>query len=171
MVAPDLLGKLLAAGEGPGSVVGRIVETEAYTVDDPASHSFRGPTARNGVMFGPPGHLYVYRSYGIHWCANVVTGGLGDAQAVLIRAVELVDGVELARQRRSGRTDRELTNGPGKVCQALGIDGTHDGVHVTELSSPVRILDDGHPPPARPITGPRIGITKAIDVPWRFRSP
>jgi len=171
MVAPDLLGKLLATGEGPESVVGRIVETEAYTADDPASHSFRGPTVRNRVMFGPAGHLYVYRSYGIHWCANVVTGDVDDGQAVLLRAVALVDGVDLARERRSGRMDRELANGPGKVCQAFGIDGTHDGVDLTQLWSPIRILDDGTPPPARPVAGPRVGITKAIEVPWRFRSP
>lgn len=170
-MARDLLGKLVATGEGVSSVVGRIVETEAYTADDPASHSFRGETARNRPMFGPPGRLYVYRSYGIHWCANVVTGAAGDGQAVLLRAVELTDGIELARARRGGRADRELVNGPGKLCQAFGIDGRHDDIDLTSRSSAVRILDDGTPPPRHPIVGPRVGISKAVDVPWRFRSP
>lgn len=170
-MAVELLGKLLVVDCAGDRSSGRIMETEAYTSDDPASHSFRGPTPRNAVMFGPAGHLYVYRSYGIHWCANVVTGDIGDGQAVLLRAVGLVDGVGVARERRNGRPDRELADGPGKVCQAFAIDGSHDGVDVTQLSSPVRILDDGTPPPVRPITGPRVGITRATDVPWRFRSP
>lgn len=171
MAASELLGKLLTAATGPTTVVGRIVETEAYTADDEASHSFRGETPRNRVMFGPPGRLYVYRSYGLHWCANVVTGAAGDAQAVLLRAVELVDGIDVARERRGGRADRDLTNGPGKLCQALGIDGRHDGVDLTASASPIRIVDDGTPPPSVPLVGPRVGITKAVDVPWRFRIP
>ncbi len=119
-------------------------------------------------MFGPGGHLYVYRSYGIHWCANVVTGAEGDGQAVLVRAIDPVDGAEVMLRRR-GRLP--LADGPGKLCQALGIDGSHDGVDLTDRRAAVTILDDGTPPPADPIVGPRIGITKAVDMPWRFRIP
>lgn len=150
-------------------VSGRIVETEAYMRDDPASHSHRGPTARNRTMFGPAGHLYVYRSYGLHWCANVVTGAAGDGQAVLVRAVTPVDGVDVVTARRAGRTARELSNGPGKLCEALGIGGHDDGLDLTDPRSPIRIVDDGTSPPSDPITGPRVGITKATDRPWRYR--
>ena len=148
---------------------GRIVETEAYTADDPASHSFRGRTPRNAVMFGPPGRLYVYRSYGLHWCANVVTGVPGDGQAVLVRALVPVDGLDTMRSRRPGRRDRVLADGPGKLTLALAIVGTDDGVDLTAPSSPIRITDDGTPPPLVPLVGPRVGITKAVDTPWRFR--
>ncbi len=155
-------------------VSGRIVETEAYLRDDAASHSFNGSTARNAVMFGPPGRLYVYLSYGIHVCANVVTGSDGDGQAVLLRAVAPVSGLDVMRSRRTGRLDRDLTNGPGKLCAALGLTLSDNGAvlcdDVVDASSPIRILDDGTPPPPDPIVGPRIGITKAIDTPWRFRS-
>lgn len=150
---------------GGSRLTGRIVETEAYTTDDPASHSFRGPTLRNAVMFGPAGHLYVYRSYGIHWCANVVTGTEGDGQAVLLRSVDPVEGVDEMLRRR-GRTP--LTDGPGKLCQAFGIDGDDDGTDLCG-EGPIRILDDGLAPRIDPIAGPRIGITKAVDTPWRFR--
>ncbi len=146
---------------------GRIIETEAYAADDPASHSFRGRTARNAVMFGAAGYLYVYLSYGIHCCANVVTGAEGDGQAVLLRALEPIDGIDEMLRRR-GRTP--LADGPGKLCQALGIGLGDDGVHL-KGSSPIRIFDDGTPPPAAPIVGPRIGVTKAVDQPWRFRAP
>lgn len=149
---------------------GRIVETEAYVRSDPASHSFNGPTARNAVMFGPPGRLYVYVSYGIHCCANVVTGVDGDGQAVLLRAVVPVEGLDVIRARRVGRPDRHLADGPGKLCEALGITLADDGAAVTDASSPIRVIDDGTPPPD-PIVGPRIGITKAVDAPWRFRTP
>jgi len=145
---------------------GRVVETEAYTADDPASHSFRGRTPRNGVMFGPPGRLYVYLSYGIHRCANVVTGAEGDGQAVLIRAIEPLAGVEEMLLRR-GRTP--LADGPGKLCQALGI-GLGDNGAVLCGPGPIRLLDDGTEPPSEPIVGPRVGITKAVDTPWRFRT-
>ncbi len=144
---------------------GRITETEAYTADDPASHSFRGRTERNAVMFGPPGHLYVYLSYGIHRCANVVTGADGDGQAVLIRSLDPLEGIDSMRSRR-GRLP--LADGPGKLCQALGIDLDDDGVDLT--AGAVRIVDDGTPPPTAPLTGPRVGITVAVDRPWRFRS-
>lgn len=150
---------------------GRIVETEAYTADDPASHSFAGRTARNEVMFGPPGRLYVYLSYGIHRCANVVTGPDGDGQAVLLRAVEPLLGIESMRRRRAGRPDRDLANGPGKLCAALGIELLDDGADLCGPSGTIRILDDGTPSPADPIIGTRIGITKAVDTPWRFRTP
>ncbi len=167
VVARDLLGKVLVVERGGTRASGRIVETEAYTADDPASHSFRGRTARNEVMFGPAGHLYVYLSYGVHCCANVVTGAEDDGQAVLIRALEPLDGVEQMFERR-GR--HPLADGPGKLCQALGITLDDTGTDVTAPSSTISMLDDGTPPPADPIIGPRVGITKAVDVLWRFRS-
>ena len=168
IVAPELLNKLLVVTTNGMRCAGRITETEAYTGDDPASHTFNGETGRNRVMFGPAGHLYVYLSYGIHQCANVVTGEVGDGQAVLIRAVEPVEGIDVMRVRRS-RPDRELANGPGKLCQALGIEAAHDGVDL--LDSAVAVVDDGMQPPAEPVVGPRVGITKAADTLWRFRVP
>jgi DNA-3-methyladenine glycosylase len=165
-VAPDLLGKVLVVDRDGTRVSGRIVETEAYTAADPASHSYRGRTARNAVMFGPAGHLYVYRSYGIHWCANVVTGADGDGQAVLIRAIEPLEGMGVMLRRR-GR--RPLADGPGKLCQALGLDGSDDDLDLVAPRSVVRIVDDGAPP-ADVLVGPRVGITKAIDTPWRWRA-
>lgn len=164
-MAPDLLGTVLVVERDGIRVAGRIIETEAYMADDPASHSFRGRTSRNEVMFGPAGHLYVYRSYGIHWCANVVTGSVGDGQAVLLRAVEPVEGVDEMLRRR-GR--RPLADGPGKLCQAFGLDGDDDGADLCG-PGPIRILDDGSAPSLQPVVGPRIGITKAVDTPWRFR--
>lgn len=164
-VAPLLLNKVLRVG--PCS--GRIVEVEAYLRDDPASHSFRGETGRNRVMFGPPGHLYVYLIYGMHHCANVVTGRAGDGQAVLLRAVEPLDGIELMRARRNGAV--KLAAGPGTLCQALGLDRTFDGVDLCARGGPVAIYDDGTPPPEAPRIGPRIGITKGTEVPWRYRVP
>jgi DNA-3-methyladenine glycosylase len=166
-VAIDLLGKLLVVDRDGTRASGHIVETEAYTRDDPASHSSRGPTLRNAVMFGPAGHLYVYRSYGVHWCANVVTGADGDGQAVLIRAIEPLDGVDEMLRRR-GR--HPIADGPGKLCQALGIDGADDGLDLVSPGSTVRIVDDGTPPPADPLVGPRVGISKAVDTPWRWRA-
>ena len=137
--------------------------------DDPASHSFNGPTSRNSVMFGPAGRLYVYRSYGVHWCANVVTGADGDGQAVLLRALVPLAGLEAMRSRRAGRSDRELCNGPGKLCAALGIDGADNGLDLTDVSSAIRIVDDRAEVPAEVNVGPRIGISKAVDTPWRFQ--
>lgn len=171
-LAPLLLNKLLVVSSTTGPPVsGRITEVEAYRSDDPASHSFSGPTERNRLMFGPAGHLYVYLSYGIHHCANVVTGRDGDGQAVLLRALDPVSGVEKIRERRGHRPDRELADGPGKLCQALGIDLSDRGADLTDAQSSIRILDDGVAPPSAPVVGPRVGITKAVEVPWRFRVP
>ena len=145
-------------------VGGRIVETEAYDRDDPASHSFRGHTTRNGTMFGAPGNAYVYRSYGIHWCLNFVCGDSGHGAGVLLRAIEPLAGLDLMRHRRGCTVLLLLCAGPGRLAQALGITHDHDGM---ALDRPPFILT----PPAQPATliaGPRIGITKAVDVPWRF---
>jgi DNA-3-methyladenine glycosylase len=157
IVAPALLGaKLLIGGVG-----GIIVETEAYHPDDPASHSFRGPTPRNGAMFAGPGRVYVYRSYGIHWCINFVCAG---ASAVLIRALEPTDGLATMRQRRGLADGRALCSGPGKLCAALAVTGALDG-HMLDAAPFQLTLATAAPPLA---TGPRIGITKAAAVPWRF---
>ena len=178
-VAVALLNKLLVVSVDGVACAGRIIETEAYLRHDPASHTFNGETQRNAVMFGPPGHLYVYLSYGIHQCANVVTGAVGDGQAVLLRAIEPVAGLETmaVRRGRIGRGrglgpagDPDLANGPGKLCQALGITGDDNGIDLLDASG-VALRDDGVPPPAVPLAGPRVGITKAVEVPWRFRVP
>ncbi len=168
-MASDLLGKLLVVGRDGEVVSGRIIETEAYTRDDPASHSFNGPTARNAVMFGPAGRLYVYLSYGIHCCANIVTGADGDGQAVLLRAVAPVEGLHVIRGRRPGRPDADLTNGPGKLCAGMGISLVDDGSDLTRPDGPIRIVDDGCPAPSHLVAGPRIGISRATETPWRFR--
>jgi DNA-3-methyladenine glycosylase len=161
-VAPRLLNKLLVHGP----CAGRIIEVEAYRADDPASHSFRGRTPRNAAMFGAPGTLYVYFTYGMHWCANVVTGADDDGAAVLLRALEPVAGVELMRARRGGRSD--IANGPAKLCQAMAIGPEHNATDLL-ANGPVRLVDDGVAPPIAPLIGPRIGITRATDQPWRFR--
>jgi DNA-3-methyladenine glycosylase len=163
-VAPLLLNKLLVHGP----CVGRIVEVEAYREDDPASHSFRGPTPRTAVMFGPAGHLYVYFTYGMHYCANIVTGLDGAGAAVLLRAVRPLDGLDVMSERRHGR--RPLSDGPAKLCQAFGIGPEHNGADVC-AGDGIGLFDDGTPPPADPLVGPRIGITKAIEVAWRWRTP
>ena len=168
-VAPTLLNKLLAHGD----TVGRIVEVEAYAgSEDPASHAYRGETPRTEVMFGPAGHLYVYFTYGMHWCANVVCGEEGTATAVLIRAVAPVEGLDIMRSRRlAARRDRDLTNGPAKVCQALAIDGEHNGADVVTGDRGVLLLDDGTPPPAEPAVSARIGISVGVEHPWRWFVP
>jgi DNA-3-methyladenine glycosylase len=159
-VAPDLIGvTLLVDGVG-----GPIVEVEAYDQEDPASHAFRGPTARNAVMFGPPGHAYVYRSYGIHWCLNFVCDAPGRAEAVLIRALLPERGLEIMRGRRGLDAPRALCSGPGKLCQALGIGRGHDGLPLDE--PPFELLARGERPPIA--TGTRIGITRATEVAWRY---
>lgn len=163
-VAPLLLNKLLVHGP----CVGRIVEVEAYREDDPASHTFRGRTPRNSVMFGPAGYLYVYFTYGMHYCSNVVTGHAGHGAAVLLRAVEPIAGIDLMRERRRGRLP--LTDGPAKLCQAFGIGPEHNGTDVCR-GDDVGLFEDGTPPPTAPRVGPRIGISKAVEVPWRWRVP
>ena len=158
-VAADLIGwEVYVHGVG-----GRIVETEAYHHEDPASHSYSGRTPRNGVMFGPPAHLYVYRSYGIHWCMNFVSGETGEGSAVLIRALEPLHGLDIMRERRGLADPRALCSGPGKLCQALAVTREHDGL---ALDRPPFELRQGA---ARAVvTGPRIGITKAAEKPWRY---
>ena len=174
MVAPRLLNALVSVSDTDGSVrVGRIVEVEAYRGErDPASHAYRGPTARNATMFGPPGLLYVYRSYGIHWCANVVAGVDGVAEAVLIRAVEPVAGLERMRGDRPGIVrDVDLANGPGKLCAALAITGADDGVDLCGRRSRIRLVRDDVGPPARPVRTTRVGITRGVEHRWRFLVP
>jgi DNA-3-methyladenine glycosylase len=159
-VAPDLIGAtLLFRGVG-----GVIVEAEAYHHTDPAAHSFRGPTARNAVMFGPPGFAYVYRSYGIHWCFNVVCEREGSASAVLIRALEPTHGLAAMRRRRGIKDERLLCAGPGRLCEALGITGAHNGF---ALDGPAFQLL-ARPQPVEVMVGTRVGITKATELPWRY---
>ena len=167
-VAPDLLNKVLAA---PGGRTGRIVEVEAYRAgDDPGSHGFGGRTKRNATMFGPPGHLYVYFTYGMHWCANVVAESDGVAAAVLLRALTPLEGLDAMYANRGpvARRDRDLCSGPAKLTQALGIDGAFDGADLVSADQGVTIGDDGHPPPQAPVATPRIGLTNGTDLPWRF---
>jgi DNA-3-methyladenine glycosylase len=159
-VAPDLIGAtLLVNGVG-----GRLVEVEAYHHTEPAAHSFHGPTPRNAVMFGPPGFAYVYRSYGIHWCLNFVCEPKGSASAVLIRAIEPTVGIAAMRRRRRLADERQLCSGPGRLCEALGITGADSGLSLT--APPFEIFARAS---AVEITvGPRIGLTKAVDLPWRY---
>ena len=162
-VGPALLGSVLRSTVDGCEVEVIVTEVEAYASDDPASHSFRGKTARNASMFGPPGTLYVYRSYGIHWCMNVTTGPEGEASALLLRAGYPIRGHDVIRRRR-GRTDH-LADGPGKLCQALGVSGELDGIDVFDPRSPVTIAPGTRL--AYEVTS-RIGISKAVDVPWRW---
>jgi DNA-3-methyladenine glycosylase len=159
-IAPDLIGATLLFG----GVGGRVVEVEAYDHTDPAAHSFRGPTPRNAVMFGPPGYAYVYRSYGIHWCVNFVCEPPGSAAAVLIRALEPTTGLATMRRRRRLTAERLLCSGPGRLCEALGITGAHNGL---ALDRPPFALFM-RPEPVEVVTGPRIGLTKAVEKPWRY---
>jgi len=169
-LAPGLLGKRLVRELDGQLLVGRIVEVEAYLGgEDAASHAFRGPTPRNRSMFGPPGFAYVYLIYGVHYCLNIVTGPEGNGQAALIRALEPLAGVELMRANRGRVTERDLTNGPGKLCQALGIDKRLDG-HDLCLGSGLWLEDA--PAPDEPIcAGPRVGVRgddAALTRPWRY---
>lgn len=169
-VAPLLLNKVLRCGPAAG----RIVEVEAYRGEaDPASHAYRGRTQRNRVMFGRPGLLYVYFTYGMHHCCNVVCWPEGQAGAVLLRALAPVEGLELMRARRkAARSDRLLCAGPARLCEALGIDRRSDGADLLDPKSPVRLVDDGTPPPSGALlgSGPRIGINERLAAfePWRF---
>lgn len=177
-VAPDLLGRLLVHRSAQGVVAVRLTEVEAYAgPDDPGSHAFRGRTPRTAVMFGPPGHLYVYFTYGMHWCANLVCGPDGTASAVLLRAGEVVQGHELARARRpSARADRDLARGPARLATALGLDGTHNGAPVG-LEPGAAVVREGvsvsvHRLAGSVRTGPRVGVSgpggDAGGFPWRF---
>ena len=181
VVAPRLLGATLMRSDGRAGV---IIEVEAYGgADDPASHAFRGRRARNATMFGPAGRLYVYRSYGVHWCANVVTGADGEPAAVLIRALRPTRGVAAMRAARWGDSPRgalkDLCSGPGRLTQAFGIDGAFDGVDLCDPLGDLRLLHEDAPdlllqdPLAvqDPVATPRIGISKATDRLWRFVVP
>jgi DNA-3-methyladenine glycosylase len=169
-VAPELLNKVLVAGPCRG----RIIEVEAYAGgEDPASHAFRGPTRRNAVMFGPAGHLYVYFTYGMHWCANAVTGEDGVGQAVLLRALSPIAGLDLMRERRRrAARDRDLCRGPARLCEALGITGELGGTDLTRRTTAQPwVGDDGVPPPDAPGVSARIGLSRAVEQPWRWYVP
>jgi DNA-3-methyladenine glycosylase len=159
-VAPDLIGATFLV-DGVGGV---IVEVEAYHHTDPAAHSYRGPTPRNRVMFGPAGFAYVYRSYGIHWCANFVCEGVGSASAVLIRAIEPTHGIPAMRRRRGLHDERALCSGPGKLCEAMGITNAHSELPLDK--PPIALF--GRKAKPEIVMGIRIGITKAVELPWRY---
>ena len=159
-VAPELIGvTLLVDGVG-----GRIVEAEAYDQEDPASHAYRGRTERNASMFGPPGRAYVYRSYGIHWCLNLVCESEDVASAVLIRALEPTHGLERMRERRGLEDPRLLCSGPGRLCQALAVTCEHDGLSLDRPPFELLAPEDK----ATLVAGPRVGITRAAELPWRY---
>ncbi|MES2296514.1 MAG: DNA-3-methyladenine glycosylase [Pseudomonadota bacterium] len=159
-VAQRLIGAIVLL-DGVG---GRIVETEAYDRSEPAAHSFGGQTERNAAMFGPAAHAYVYRSYGIHWCLNIVCREAGHGAGVLIRALEPLAGLEAMQLRRANTQLRQLCSGPGKLCQALGVTRAHNGLALA--APPFALLAPPHA--ARIVAGPRIGISKAVELPWRF---
>jgi DNA-3-methyladenine glycosylase len=160
IVAPDLIGATLLFAD----IGGIVVEVEAYHHTDPAAHSFRGRTERNAIMFGPPGFAYVYRSYGIHWCLNFVCEHEGSASAVLIRALAPTHGLATMRRRRGFADDRLLCSGPGRLCEALAITSAHNGFALDR--PPFRLL--ARDSEVEIVSGPRIGITKAVELPWRY---
>lgn len=165
-VAPRLLNSVLAHDSPEGRVAVRITEVEAYGgADDPGSHAYRGRTARNDSMFGRPGHLYVYFTYGMHCCANIVTGDEGAAGAVLLRAGEIIEGLDLARSRRGRGSDRDLARGPARLCEALGLSLSDDGA---DLFTGSLMLQPAPGPPPVIMTGPRVGLRGAAERPWRF---
>jgi len=168
-VAPELLGKLLVRD----GLAARIVEVEAYCgAEDAGSHAFRGMTRRNATMFGPPGHLYVYFTYGVHWCANAVCGREGEGVAVLLRAAEPITGLETMRARRAkARRDRDVLSGPARLCQAFGLTGAEDGADLVTADHGVALVDDGTPPPDAPAVSTRIGLTVGTEHPWRWCTP
>lgn len=165
-VAPRLLGCLLVRQLNGRQLVGKIVETEAYDQTDAASHSYRGETPRTSVMFGPSGFLYVYFTYGMHYCCNVVVGKAGHGAAVLIRAIEPLEGLDIMEENRHGRTGVDMTNGPAKLCQALRIDKTANGADLHEGS--ITLVAQPELSPSDIIQTTRIGIRHAADTPWRF---
>ncbi len=169
VVAPELLNKLLVRG----GRVWRIVEVEAYAgSDDPGSHAFRGETARNRTMFGPPGHLYVYFSYGMHWCSNVVCGEVGEGTGVLLRALAPLKGLdEMRASRPRARRDTDLCSGPAKLAQAFGIDRSFDGADVIRGDLGIVVADDGTPPPDPPVASVRIGLKDDQTQLWRWYVP
>jgi DNA-3-methyladenine glycosylase len=167
-VAPDLLGRDLVATGANGLVRARLIEVEAYLgAEDPGSHAFRGQTRRNATMFGPPGHLYVYFTYGMHWCMNVVCAGEGVAEAVLLRAAVVLDGVDIALSRRPKSTRRDLARGPARLTQALGVDGTWDGSDL--VTGPLVVVAGDPAATGDVVSGPRVGVAGAGALsPWRF---
>ena len=167
-VGPDLLGRILVRRLGDGRLLSaRIVETEAYQEDDPASHSYRGRTNRTEVMFGPPGHLYVYFTYGMHHCMNVVTGSDGEGSAVLLRAAEPLEGVQEMVRRRGTDDPRALCSGPGRLCQALGIARQENGLDLMR-GHELWLLEGTPVPPSGIDIGSRVGIRSGTEHPWRF---
>ncbi len=170
LLAPRLLGAVLVSDVAGAEVAVRLTEVEAYEGPaDPASHAFRGRSPRNAVMFGPAGHLYCYFTYGMHWCANIVCGTDGRASAVLLRAGEVVRGLDAARDRRpASRAQRDLARGPARLASCLGLGRETNGVDLCAADSPVRLESVPERPPARVARGPRVGITEAADRPWRF---
>ncbi|MGW6279345.1 DNA-3-methyladenine glycosylase [Kribbella sp. NPDC055071] len=169
-VAPTLLGMVVRSTTDEGTVAARITEVEAYDgPNDPGSHSYRGQTPRNAVMFGPAGFLYVYFTYGMHYCMNVVVGPANRPSAVLLRAGEVIEGIELARVRR-GTGDRDLARGPARMCVALGIGRDGNGIDLLAKGSPIQLLP-GPGFDGTPLTGPRVGLREAADWPWRFWIP
>jgi DNA-3-methyladenine glycosylase len=169
-LAPRLLGAVLVSSVGGAHVAVRLTEVEAYEgLDDPASHAFRGRTSRNAVMFGEPGHLYCYFTYGMHWCANVVCGPHGVASAVLLRAGEVIAGSDVAHARRpAARSGRELAKGPARLAQCLGLDGSANGLDLCDPGSAVRLQSLPSRRLRGVVSGPRVGIVPAAERPWRF---
>ena len=167
LVAPELIGKVLVSADGRS---GRIVEVEAYCGEiDPAAHSYRGKTARNATMFGAAGHMYVYFTYGMHWCANAVCGEVDEGVGVLIRALEPLGGLERMRAARPrSRSERDLCSGPARLTQAMGITGAHDGVDLVARRAPFTVVDDGRAAISSIRSGPRIGISRGTDAHWRW---
>jgi len=167
LVAPDLLNKVLVHGD----ISARIVEVEAYCGPiDPGSHAYRGRTRRNASMFGPPGLLYVYFTYGMHWCANAVCGEDGEGVAVLLRAASPLTGLDLMRRSRgaAARRERDLCSGPAKLCEAFGLDKAFDGADLVTADRGVAIVDDGVAPPTEPGNSVRIGLSAGTEHPWRW---
>jgi DNA-3-methyladenine glycosylase len=166
-VAPDLLGRWIVRRLAGTEVSARIVEAEAYQEDDPASHSFRGLTRRTKVMFGPPGHLYVYFTYGMHFCMNVVTARRGEGSAVLLRAAEPLEGIEEMARRRGTVYVKALCSGPGRLCEALGVGASENGLDLV-TSRDMWLAQGTGVPASSVVAGPRVGITVGTERPWRF---